>query len=537
MWLKRLNNGQLASAVLFLIGLPLALQLTFPQNDDWVYYRMVQNFMAGNFALDPISAPTFYFQGILGAVFAVVFGLTRVPVLTLMISVVNFYLVYRILLLSTKLGSRWSLLLALIWFFNPLNIYSSLGFMTENYLLFCILASLYYFNRYIAYSKRSHFLLVNLFLLLALLTKQSALALAVAYPMYFLINKKWRLFGIQSVYAILLFAFYFLLFPKTAEMYEKPLQFHHLWDVDYLKQLVRAIIIYISAFCFPVLLFLCRGKDFFSKRKNFIPSVTFIGLSVALYFLVFKNFKPNRLGWQELYYLDNTLERTGFYPRGVMGTKFYFRGNYDLYKYWDLIAKVFSGFVMVSLAVSLKKLKSQAHLLTFFGVYIVLMLLAEKVYDRYLPPLLLAFILIMSSHFNPLALPKKIRLVFAGFFLSFLGFLTFYSYQFSMDFILVNKYIWNRSQQLVDQEKIPPKLIKGTNAWKLSDYNYDRNYLYDFTFDDVSVNNKYKEQYDLIEKHTVTFPGSLWIKPDIYLYRKKNFNFDTITVVDPRRNI
>ena len=92
-----------------------------------------------------------------------------------------------------------------------------------------------------------------------------------------------------------------------------------------------------------------------------------------------------------------------------------------------------------------------------------------------------------------------------------------------MDFVLVNKYIWNRSQQLVDQEKIAPKLIKGTNAWKLSDYNVERNYLYDFTFDDVSVNKKYGEQYDLIERHRVDFPGSIWVDPYVYLYKKRDF--------------
>ena len=523
MWLKRLNSGQIASVVLFLVCLPLVLQITFPQNDDWVYYRMVKSFMDGNLMLDPISAPTFYFQGLLGAVFAFVFGLTRLPVLTLAVSVLNFYLVYKILTTTTRLGSRWSMLLSLIWFFNPLNIYSMLGFMTENYLLVCILSSLYFFSRYIAESKSSHYVLFNIFLLLGLLTKQSALALAVAYPMYFLVNKKWRLFGMQAFIAGTLLAFYFLLFPKTAEMYEKPLQFHHLLDIDYLKQLTRAMIIYISAFCFPVLLFLCRGKDFFTKRKNLIQAITFIGLSVALYFFVFKNFKPNRLGWQEFYYLDNTLERAGFYPRGVMGTKFYFKGNYDLYKYWDLVAKFFAGFVIISLALSIKKLKSQAHLLAFFGVYLVLMLLAEKVYDRYLPPLFLSFLLIISTYFNPLALPKKVRLIFAGFFLSFLGFLMFYTYQFSMDFVLINKYIWNRSQQLVDQEKIGPKLVKGTNAWKLSDYNVERNYLYDFTFDDVSVNKKYGEQYDLIERYRVDFPGSIWVDPYIYLFKKRDF--------------
>jgi len=523
MWLKRIDKGLIVSVILFLIALPLIWQINFPQNDDWVYYKMVKNFMSGNFKLDPISAPTFYFQGILGAVFSLILGLKRLPVLTLLVSVVNFYLLFKILSNSTKLGTNISIVVALIWFFNPLNVYSSLGFMTENYLLLCILASLYFFNLYIVDMKPRNFLLFNLFLFFGLMTKQSALALATCYPAYFLVNKKWRLLGIQAIISVLLFMFYFLIFPKTAEMFEKPLQFHHLYDFDYLKQLTRALIIYISAFCFPLLILLLCGRDVIKKRKNLIVTILIITVSLAFYFFVFKNFKPNRLGWQEFFYLDNILERTGFYPRGIMGTKFYFKGIYDLYRYWDITAKFFSGFVLIGLFMALRKVKTHAHLLIFIFTYSVLMLLAEKVYDRYLPPLFLVFILLMASNFNPLFQNRNLRRFLFIFLSSFLAFLIFYSYQFSMDFVLINKYIWNRSLQIVEQEKIAPKLIKGTNAWKLSELNVERNYLYDFTFDNIKVNKRYGEQYDLIEKHRVDFPGSLFVDPYIYLYKKKNF--------------
>lgn len=523
MWLKRIDKGLIVSVILFLIALPLIWQINFPQNDDWVYYKMVKNFMSGNFKLDPISAPTFYFQGILGAVFSLIFGLKRLPVFTLLVSVVNFYLLYKILAHSTKLGMHLSMIISLVWFFNPLNIYSSLGFMTENYLLLCILASLYSFNLYTANRKSKYFILFNLFMFFGLMTKQSALALAVSYPAYFLFNKKWRLFGLQTLLSVSLLIFYFFIFPKTAEMYEKPLQFHHLYDYGYFKQLARAIIIYISAFCFPLLVFLLPNIQVFKKRRSIIIATVFLVISLFIFLLFFKNFKPNRLGWQEFFYLDNILERTGFYPRGVMGTKFYFKGIYDLYKYWDITAKFFSGFVLVGLFVALRKVKTHAHLLMFFLTYSVLMLLAEKVYDRYLPPLFLAFILLMTSNFKPASLAKNLRLFFPGLFLSFLALLIFYSYQFSMDFVLINKYIWNRSLQIVKQEKISPKLIKGTNAWKLSELNVERNYLYDFTFDNIKVNKRYGEQYDLIEKHRVDFPGSLFVDPYIYLYKKKNF--------------
>ena len=523
MWLKRVNSGLTVSVLLFLIGLPLVWQINFPQNDDWVYYRMVQNFMADNFVLDPVSAPTFYFQGLLGTLFSLVFGTERLPILTLLVSVINFYLLYKILTVSTKLGSKWSIILSLIWFFNPLNMYSSLGFMTENYLLLCALASLYFFSVYIVNVKPRHFLLFNLFLFFGLLTKQSALALAISYPAYFLVNKKWRLFGLQTLLAVLLLAFYFLVFPKTPEMYEKPLQLHHLYDFDYLKQLVTAIVIYISAFCFPLVFLALRGFGTIKNRKNLLIITACIGAALIFYLFIFKAFKPNRLGWQEFFYLDNTLERRGFYPRGVLGTKYYFKGMYDLYKYWDVTAKFFAGFVVAGLLLSSRKLKSHAHLVALFCTYLALLVLAEKVYDRYLPPLFLVFVLLMAASFNPAALTNNLRLFFSGLFLPFLAGLIFYSYQFSMDFVLVNNYIWNCSLQIVNREKVASKLIQGTNAWKLSNPNSEKSYLYDFTFDSVAANTPYGELYELTEKHRIDFPGSLFVDSDVYLYKRKNF--------------
>ena len=521
--LKQTDKGLIVAIFLFFTALPLVWQINFSQNDDWVYYQMVQNFMHGNFALDPVSAPTFYFQGLAGAIFSLVFGLSRLPVLTLLVSVVNFYLLFKILTASTKLGTKLSLIFSLIWFFNPLNVYSSLGFMTENYLLFCILVSLHFFNFYIVDKKPKHFFLFNLFLFLGLMTKQSALVLAISYPVYFLVNKKRRFLKVQTLISTLLFAFYFLVFPKTVEMSEKPLQFHHFYDYDYLIQLVKTMIIYVSAFCFPFLLLLLFQIKNFRNRKFLIVTLFAAVASLLLYFFVFKDFKPSRLAWQEFFYLDNTLERLGFYSRGIAGTKYYFKGIYDLYRYWDIIAKFFAGFVVVGLIMSLRKIKSQAHLVSLFLSYFLLMIVAEKVFDRYLPPLFLFFILIMSANYNPAAISVYIRRLSIALFVPFLAFLMFYSYQLSMDFVLANNYVWSQSLQIVKKENIDPKLIKGTNGWKFSKLNIGGNYLYEFTYDNAKVNKVYSDQYNLIEKHKVDFPGSIFVDPYIYLYKKRNF--------------
>jgi len=72
---SRYFTGAAVSLFLFLLLLPPSVKIDFMQNDDWVYYGMVENFMKLDFRLDPLSAPTFYTQGVLGTLFAWVFGL------------------------------------------------------------------------------------------------------------------------------------------------------------------------------------------------------------------------------------------------------------------------------------------------------------------------------------------------------------------------------------------------------------------------------------------------------------------------------
>src|SRR3990167_2868636 len=111
---------------------------------------------------------------------------------------------------------------------------------------------------------------------------------------------------------------------------------------------------------------------------------------------------------------------------------------------------------------------------------------------------------------------SKVSSVFiAGFVL----FLIFLNYQFAMDFILVNKYVWSRSQELASQTE--PNLIQGTNAWKMTHRNLAKNYIYNFSYDSLEVNEGYACCYDLVETKEINFPFSIFVEPKIYLYKLK----------------
>ena len=64
----------LVSLVLLVALLPFSLQMTFPQNDDWVYYEVVRNFLQGNFVLHSYVGPNLYLQAFMGAVFSLFFA-------------------------------------------------------------------------------------------------------------------------------------------------------------------------------------------------------------------------------------------------------------------------------------------------------------------------------------------------------------------------------------------------------------------------------------------------------------------------------
>src|SRR3989344_1094087 len=137
------NLPLLLAIILFSIFVPLITQINFMQNDDWNRYLSIQNFLNGDFKLLSVTATTFYTQGFIGLFFAKIFGLQGLPILTLFISVANFYILTLMCNKMFQLRLVHSILIGLILFFNPLHFYSILGFMTENYLLFFALLGLY----------------------------------------------------------------------------------------------------------------------------------------------------------------------------------------------------------------------------------------------------------------------------------------------------------------------------------------------------------------------------------------------------------
>lgn len=553
----------IASLVLFLALLPLSNKINFMQNDDWVYYQMIENFMKGDFKLSFVSAPTFYTQGILGMLFSFIFGINHLPLLTLFISVCNFYIFSLIIFKFFKQSPTSSILLSLLFFFNPLHIYSIWGFMTENYFLFFMLLSFYFFLKSEEISKEDktkskccssyckYISLTFVFITLGFFIRQVALVIPLTFSIYLFLkgiredykHKKYVNINIninykKGIYFLMLFifllSFYQFIFPKTFEMLDKGFYFGHFGVNHSVFSLFYGIFIVLTSLTLPIILFSIDlnlnlnlksmvKKDLIqNKKKLFIFSILF--LSTYLFFNTY--FKPQTTALREFPYFENVWEQKGFFPGNLGGTKYHFMGMYDLYKYWDLLAKVLlSLFLSYLIIFKTKKLINLYSI--FFIIYLSLMSLIEFFYDRYilvLIPLFILFILsttqLETKNDAKVSVKNESPLLFylskLGL-LAFVVFLVFYSYCFSMDYILVNKYVWDKGKSLGIEEK----MIQGTNAWKMSYRNINRDYIYDFSWDKPKLNDIYTCCYDLIEEKAINYPFNIFVDSKVYLYKRK----------------
>lgn len=502
---------ELICIFMFFLIFPLTINITFMQNDDWVYYGMVKNFMAGDFRLSDLSAPTFYAQGIPAALVAMVFGVQLLPFLTLLVSTISFYLVLKILIYHFKAGFFSSVLLALLLLFNPLSLYSVLGFMSEYYFMLYTLVGLYFILRYEQSEKPKTFVLANVFIVLSFFVRQLGLVLSLAFVGSLLIRKKYKQALIQIILSILVYGFYILVFPKTPEMLEKPLTLSKFSDFKYIFSLGYCILIYLSAFSLPIFVAIA------ALYKRISAKVIAVGVVCLVIFVVAnKYFEPLKLIWGTFPYLQNTWEQTGLYPRTITGNKYDFIGMPVVFMYWSFVAKLFVGFFIM-----LPILKKQVNIfLLYIGIYVAVLFLTPEIYDRYLLPLFFMSMFYLLSLYPQIVSSKVLKFSLVLFLFP----LIIFGYQLAVDFVGVNNFVWTKSNELVSNSGVDPKDVKGTNAWKLTYKNPPAIYKYMFSYDSYTAQPELACCWKLLEIKDLKYNGSIFINPKVYLYEKVQIN-------------
>jgi len=508
---KYISIHEIALIALLVLFLPLISKVNFMQNDDWNRTTSVVRFLSGDTSLLQVTSTTFYVQGILGLLFSLIFGWQKLPYLTFVISVLNFYLFAKILYDHFNQSKIKSTLISLIFFFTPLHIYSSIGFMTENYTMFFMLMAIYFLQNYEKTRKKKDFLIFNLAGILSFFTKQNGIIINFAYIPYLIFKKRYKEALYQAFIMGLLFSYYFFLFPRTEGMLDKGFIYENFNDLEYAYSLIYGIILVSFSFVLPFVFNFVYEVLVKNKRKVLPLLFIFISAGV-LFFVLNKYFAPGKISWEEYPYFENTFERTGFFPRSIMGTKYHFKWNYDIFKYWDLSSKIILAMFIPALFVNRKK-AINVYSISAVG-YLILMVFTEVFFDRYILPLIPILILFFMSMYDEVKNTGFIKnMVLVGFLIV----TTFISFQMANDFVVSNNYVWGRSESLV-KEGVKPENIKATMAWQKL-YGLNEKPEFFFSFSSPETEPEYLKNYSLFEEKNLDFRGSVFVNPAIYLYK------------------
>lgn len=494
---------ELCTVGVLLLLLPLSLKVNFIQNDDWNRTLTTQEFIKGNFTLRPETANTFYLQGIVGMIFYYITGSTRFPILTLVFSVLNFYifgLIVKRHFTNTQLSV---VLLTLLFFLNPFHIYSIWGFMAENFYLFFTLFSFLFFFEQEKSRKIKYLIISNISIVLGFFVKQVSIVTALSYIVFYAVSRRWKLLIIQSFITLMVILYYYFLFPRTQEMNIKDITLDKLQNYKFIFSITWANLVYTTALTLPLFV-IALYKNLASKKILWVIMAVIVSS-----LLVNKFFNPNIIGVGEFPYIQNTFTRFGFYSMNIYGTPYQYRFVYDIFTNWQLVslllAYTFSGIILINLK------KSNSPQLYFYFGYLVLMILIVEMFDRYLLPLFPIFLLLL------LKIIKEYKATYNVLVLPFVCFLVFINYQYSMDFVLSNNIMFNKAYEINKKENISLSQISVNRAWRKVYYGESK--IYYFTYDSPEIGDLESKGYKMAEKLRIDYPLNIHINPYVYIYK------------------
>jgi hypothetical protein len=491
----------------------LSAKINFEQNDDWAFYRAAKSYSMGDFTQNPIqifgkSAPLFYTQGFLALLFVKIFAFKDLPLLTALVSGLNTFILMAIIYKHFNRSVVESVLLTGLFIFNPIYIYSSLGFMTENYFLLFLLLSIYSYLNFSKGHSKKHFIMFNLFMILGFFVRQFSIISSGAFGVYLLKAKKYKYFSVQIFVTLVLLIFYYFYFLSNPAYTYKGVDSTRLVNGSYAVTLVFGLVVTFSAYLFPALLGLF-SKDSL-KNKTFLITVL---VSYLLFGVLYVISNPDMLNKGEFPYIGNTVDREGFLIRDIHGTKYHFMGIFKIYLFWQWIALVCAPLLFVAIAKNFRSLYSFFG--SFLGVYSLALLAVSKIFDRYLTVFLLIFLLFLL---DSRILYKKWQKVFLCGYVFFIMIL---SYQFSWDFVLTSKYAWEKGSALT-QQSLAPSNVMVSGTWNKT---YSVNLstarpLYLVSYDSPSILNKKECCQTLVETTELKFPFSMYVNPHLYFYKR-----------------
>ncbi len=186
--------------------------------DDFYYLIQTKAFITGDLTRSALIGPTIVAQMFLGVSWSQVFGLSYLSlrVLSIIISIFCILLAGGI---SNKLDLKGNIktLFLLLFTFNPYFYSCSLNFMSENYFLFFILSSIYYFLAFIKEPTNKNLFLSSLLGGLSIMVRQYGFVLLVAYLLFYIFKRRKKV----NFKELLLITLPFLVLGTTAILWPK----------------------------------------------------------------------------------------------------------------------------------------------------------------------------------------------------------------------------------------------------------------------------------------------------------------------------
>lgn len=567
------------SFILFVL-LHVSKNVLFYQNDDWIFYDNVERFLSGNFGLNPLTAPLFYTQGIIGMFFAKLFGLSQLPVLTVIISIATIYVFYFLIKSNEVYKNRERILLTVFLLLNPFIIYSAIGFMTEIYFVFFIVLSIYLFEKTIFLEKNSHersnnnslkkgkdsekfkdrsldyirngknqdinmdcnsevvqenkniedvkllgfrtrLILIDLlsvfFVVGAFFVRQLAIVVPISFGIALLLDRRYKKSALYFILSFSLLLTYYFFFPKTPEMIEKPVNITNIFNFEYLILLVSIILVYLSAFTLlPFSLLISHKLKLSFSRICFKKFAIAFGFVSVIVIAIITVIKNTTLFFNNFPYILNVFTRKGFFT-SISGNKYHFIGFYDLFNIWEIV----SVFVLL---ISLL-------FLIFYAKNIYARTIETKS-NHYIFIIIIYFLMLVISPgiYDRYLLPILVivfllltRLIKTNYSkkLALIGIGIYSLFLFSLGYQFTSEFIISNKiiwRDSVNESKTyENKYIYGTHAWnKTYQVKKDESFII-YTYDNPDkFDNK---SYILDEIFNVNFPLSIYIDAKIYKYR------------------
>ena len=497
----------------------LSFQVNFMQNDDWVYYDNIIRLLNGNLTMNQLTAPTFYTIGILGFLWSKLFGHEALSILTTIVSIINLLLLYYILIIQLKINKFLSIVGLFLYAVIPLHVYLSIGFMTDQYAILFVLLVTILIIKFLRESNPELFVLILFISFVGFLARQYLIVFNASFFIVLLLQKKYKYALYTFGFMISLSLFYLTIFPRTTEMHEKTITLYRMFDYKLLMAYLYVGLLYISAFLFPFLSF----SVFAFIKRNFSWKLLIISslFSLAL-ILIFHQILLNtpEVG-NEFPNLVNTFTQKGFFTNSFIGNKYHFKGYYDLFKYWQLIAQLGVFFIMLGLfyligvIIRLRKFKfiyannnyNLLFLIISIVLYTFLVFMSVAIYDRYVLVVILFSSIFLLKLIDIYFDNKNYYLVGITTFV-FSLFLLIISYSYSSEFVYRIKISNNEAIRLQNELNLPVDHIKANRAWNLYN-NVGETYKIYFSYDQES---------NYLKKLKIDYPLNIFIEPYIYVY-------------------